>query len=249
MNMKRVALLVPLMVGGWANAQAASFADDAGPYVRAEAGYSKARDAQFRDNDPNSPDCFLVATVACNGGVLNHLGSGFNFGVGIGYRFPGGLRADISFNHRGGYDLKGRDPAGTDFDPPVKSDSVMVNGTFDLPVIAGTIRPFIGAGIGRSRNEMKPLKWNDPGCCSGTLTGGRKNDTTWQLTLGADIALDRKWTLEVLYRYTDMGKFVKSAGPDQFAPSGTFNVSGNTGAATGKLRANELIVGVRWGFK
>ena len=57
------------------------------------------------------------------------------------------------------------------------------------------------------------------------------------------------WTLEVLYRYSDMGKFVKSAGPDQFAPSGTFNASGNTGAATGKLRANELIVGVRWDFR
>jgi opacity protein-like surface antigen len=251
MKIARIALIGPFLVGVWMNVQAASFADDVGPYLRAEGGFSKARDAGFRDNDPNSADCFLIATVPgnCNGGVLNHLGNGFNFGAGVGYKFPGGIRADISFNHRGGYDLKGRDPAGTDFDPAVKSDSVMINGAFDLPVVMGSIRPFIGAGIGWTRNEMKALKWNEAGCCTGTLTGGKKNDTVWQLTLGADIALDRRWTLEVLYRYTDMGEFVKNAGPDQDASNGgPFNASGNTGAATGKLRSNEFIVGVRWKF-
>jgi hypothetical protein len=80
----RIALIGPFLVGVWMNVQAASFADDVGPYLRAEGGFSKARDAGFRDNDPNSADCFLIATVPgnCNGGVLNHLGNGFYFGAG-----------------------------------------------------------------------------------------------------------------------------------------------------------------------
>lgn len=247
--MKPLRLLVigAWLASGWAQAQ--KLAPGEGPYLKAEGGYSKARDASFREDNPNSPDCFLFVTGTTCGGTLDHLGSGWMLGIGVGYRFPGGIRADITYSHRDGYNLKGFDPAGTYYDPDVKSDAVMLNGTFDLPVVMGSIRPFIGAGVGRSRNDMKPLNWNDPGCCSGTLTGGKKNDTAWQLTLGADIPLDQGWTLEVLYRYMDMGKFVKNAGPDQAAPFGTFSASGNTVSATGKLRSNEIIIGVRRSFR
>jgi opacity protein-like surface antigen len=52
--------------------------------------------------------------------------------------------------------------------------------------------------------------------------------------------------LEVAYRYTDLGKIVKDAGPDQ---AGQFFGPGSvTGSATGKLRTNELLLAVRYGF-
>lgn len=224
------------------------FSQKSMPYMKAEIGYSKSLDAKFREDNPNSPDCFLFVTGATCGSSLDHLGSGWLFGVGAGLQFPGGFRADVTYNRRTGYNLKGWDPAGTYYDPDVKADTVMVNGTFDLPVVMGSFKPFIGAGIGRSRNEMKPLNWIDPGFGSGTLNGGTKSDTAWQFTLGADIALQKSWTLEVLYRYTDMGKFVKNFGPDQATPSGCFSASCNTISATGKLRANEFIIGIRRSF-
>jgi len=218
---------------------------DFGPFFKAEVGFSKARNAGMQDDAPNSPDCVMQPAVgAVCTGALDHLGSGWNFGVGVGYKFPGGFRVDIGYNHRAGYNLKGRDEAGTDFDPEVKSDAVMLNGTFDLPFALGPLKPFVGGGIGRSRNDMKPLKWNDPGCCAGTLTGGKKTDTAWQLTLGADIEVSKDWTLEVTYRYMDMGKFVKQAGPDQAGLFGT----GVTGSMTGRLRSNEINVGFKKPF-
>jgi opacity protein-like surface antigen len=248
--MANMSLVGALLVGGWTLAQPASAADT-GPYVRLEGGFSQANNAQFRDNEPNSPDCFLMASGAsprCNG-ELNHLGSGWTLGGGIGYRFSGGIRVDLSYNHRAGYKLKGSDPAGTDFDPDVKSDTSMINGTYDLPLLMGSVKPFIGAGIGRSRNEMKSLKWNDPGCCNGTLTGGKTSDTAWQLTLGAEIVFDKgEKTFEFLFRHADLGRFVKDAGPDQAAPAGTFNASGITGPATGKLRSNEIVFAIRRNF-
>jgi len=231
------------VAGGVLSVQQAEGADF-GPYVKAEAGYSKARSANFRDDSPNSPNCVLQANSGPCSGELNHLGSGWNLGVGVGYKFPGGFRAGVSYNRRAGYDLKGSDPAGTDFDPEVKSNAVMLNGAFDLPINLGPVKPFVGAGIGRSRNEMKPLKWNDPGCCSGTLTGGKKTDTAWEVTLGADIEVSKGWTLELMYRYMDMGKFVKDSGPDQAGLFGT----GVTSSATGKLRSNEIIVGFKFPF-
>ncbi len=56
--------------------------------------------------------------------------------------------------------------------------------------------------------------------------------------------------LELAYRYTDLGKIVKNAGSDQVpsATTGTVNASGTTGSASGKLRTNELLVAVRFGF-
>jgi len=204
-----------------------------------------ARKAEFREDNPNSPDCFLYVTSTTCGGTLNHLGNGWTGGIGVGYRIASGFRVDLTYNRHAGYNLSGTDPAGTVYDPDVASDAIMLNGTYELPVVFGALRPYVGAGIGQSRNEMKPLKWNDPGCCSGTLNGGKKTDTAWQLTLGADIALQNNWTLELFYRYMDMGKFVKNAGPDQ---SGNFSGSGSTISATGKLRADEFIVGLRRGF-
>jgi len=237
------AAVAAVLIAGPLYAQSSS-SSKVGPFIRAEAGFSKAVNPNFRDDDPSSANCFLIAAVGptCTG-ELDKLGKGKTLGIGVGYRFPGGIRADVSYNRRSGFELKGVDPAGTYFDPPVKTDTVMLNGTFDIPVKLGPVSPYIGLGIGRTKNDMKPINWFDGGA-SGTLTGGRKNDTAWQVTLGGDIDLTGGWVLELAYRYTDLGKIVKNAGPDQAGLFGT----GVTGSGTGKLRINELLMAVRFGF-
>lgn len=221
----------------------------AGPgfYVGAQVGYSDSRKADFKEDNPNASDCFLYTGATTCGGTLNHLGSSAVYGVSVGYRFSPLFRVDVSYQRRSGYNLSGSDPAGTEYDPKVKSDSVMVSGFVDIPYkIGGRVQPFVGAAVGRSRNTMDALNWNDPGCCTGTFNPGEShNSTAWQLTLGAAITLAQKLVLDVAYRYTDMGEFKKAEGQDQ---SGVFNASGTTTSATGKLRANEFLVGVRYGF-
>lgn len=245
MRTQYVAAMVALSIAGPLYAQS-SPSSKVGPFIRAEAGFSKAVNPHLRDDDPSSPNCFLIAAVGptCTG-ELDKLGKGKTLGIGVGYRFPGGIRMDVSYNRRSGFDLSGCDPAGSCFDPPVKSDAVMLNGTFDIPVKLGPVSPYIGLGIGRTKNDMKPINWFDGGS-SGTLTGGSKNDTAWQVTLGGDIDLTGGWVLEIAYRYTDLGKIVKHAGLDQ---AGVFHGPGiPTGSATGKLRTNELLMAVRFGF-
>jgi len=75
MNATRFALL---LVGGFAvtSAEAQGPAPGPGPYVRAEVGYSMARDANFREDNPASPDCFLFVTGTTCGGTLNDLNNG-----------------------------------------------------------------------------------------------------------------------------------------------------------------------------
>lgn len=215
-----------------------------GPYVSVQAGWSFARQAEFRDDTAVSPTCFLAVNYpgVC-GGQLDGLGSSFILGAGVGYRFANGFRADVTYTRRGGYSLSGSDPEGTVFDPDVTSDAVMINGYYDLPIVWQRFRPYVGGGIGRSRNSLDPINWRDP-TSSGQIPGGRTTDTAWQITLGAVIGVgDRMW-LDLSYRYADLGEIVKSAGPDL---QGQFNPPPNgTGPATGKLRANEIFVNFRY---
>lgn len=217
-----------------------------GPYVRVEVAHSQARKAAFRDDEAVSPTCFIAVNYpgVC-GAALDHLGSSTAYGLGVGYDFGNGLRADLSYGHRGGFDLRGTDPEGTDFDPPVKSNATMASLFYDLPVNWGGLRPYVGGGIGRTTNTMSQLHWRDPGS-SGILPGGRHRDTAWQLTLGANLALESGFVVEFGYRYLDMGRFRKSAGPDI---QGQFNPPPNgTGSATGRLRADELFLSIRRAF-
>jgi opacity protein-like surface antigen len=234
--------IVLLLMGGCSSFQGYKPGDI---YLRADLSYSNARSAGLQDDNPGSPECVMQTAGggACSGS-LGNLGNGTAFGVGAGYRFTDMIRGDLTYQRRSGYSLSGADSAGTNFDPPVTSDSVMVSGYLDIPVEVQSVRPYIGLGIGRSRNEMDPLKWNDPGCCSGTLTGGKATSTAWQVTLGANILLDKSWTLEMFYRYADMGDIKKERGADQAGLFGT----GVTGSMTGKLRTDEFGISIRFGL-
>ncbi len=218
-----------------------------GPYLTAQVGYSKARGANFKEDNPSSPDCFLYVTATTCGGTLDSLGSSPVFGVSVGYRISPMFRVDVGYQRRGGYNLSGWDPAGTYYDPTVSSDAMMVSGFLDFPYkIAGQVQPFAGLAVGRSKNKMDALRWTDPGCCTGVLNDGSTNNSTaWQATLGAAISLVKGWVLDVSYRYADMGEFKKPVGADQV---GNFSGSGMTTSATGKLRSNELLLAVRYEF-
>jgi opacity protein-like surface antigen len=226
-----------------------SSAPSAGPYIGAQVGYSRARNANFNEDNPGAANCFLFTTATACGGTLNSAGASATFGISAGYRF-GPFRADVSYQRRGGYNLSGWDPAGTYFDPPITSDAMIVSGFFDFPhKIGGWFQPYVGLGIGASKNKMEALKWNDPTCCTGTLNGGGSTTSAaWQGTLGAALSLDsvaKGLILDIAYRYTDLGQFKKPAGFDQV---GNFNGTGTTDSATGKLRANEFLFGVRWEY-
>jgi len=215
-------------------------------YFQLNTGWSWAQNAQVKDTDTTYTTCVLQqgGTLPCNG-TLDHLGSSWIIGAGVGYRLPHGFRVDLTYNNRNGYDLSGSDPAGTTFDPKTTANTVMFNGYYDLPfMIADRLRPYVGGGIGRSRNKVNNINWNDPPNFAGQIPGGSTTSTAWQLTLGADIRVTKNWVLDVGYRYTDLGDLETNAGA---ATSGQpFNAGNYTTPLKGKLRANEFLFNVRY---
>jgi len=58
------------------------------------------------------------------------------------------------------------------------------------------------------------------------------------------VRITRNWVLDVGYRYVDLGKLKTDSGP---ATSGqAFNANNFTTPLEGKLRANELLLNVRY---
>jgi len=216
-------------------------------YFQVNTGWSWAQNAKMTDTDTTHQTCVLasastVPNAPCDG-TLNHLGSSWIIGAGVGYRLSHGFRVDVTYNNRSGYNLSGSDPAGSTFDPKTTANTVMANGYYDLPVkITDKVTPYVGGGIGRSRNKVNTITWSDSPTSSGQIPGGSTTSTAWQLTLGADIRVTQNWVIDVGYRYTDLGDLKTTGG----ATTGGFNNANYTTPLQGKLRANEFLLNFRY---
>lgn len=136
--------------------------------------------------------------------------SGMLFGVGAGYAFNDWFRIDVTGEYRGKTAFRGFDtyPGGANDYYGTKSEwLVLANAYIDL----GTwwcVTPFIGAGIGFSRNTMDNFRdVNVPN--QGIAYGLSKTQTemAWALHAGLAYKVTKNFTAELAYRYTHLGDF------------------------------------------
>lgn len=193
--------------------------DDQGYYVRLDLGWGFARPAQ--------------ATGGAISGRVDDLGSSPLAGAGVGYRFNRHLRADLTTNYAGGYELDDADQAGRTYSGDVDAWTTLLNLYLEYPV--GDWSPYLIAGAGISRNKT--------GTVSRTGLASLEGDTTtefaWQAGLGVGHAVAPSWTLDLGYRYLDAGTFKSS---DRAS-------DGTTGSAvSGDLRSHLVMLGIRYSF-
>ncbi len=227
-------------------------AQSRGWYWRVDTGYAWTADADLKDNNPANP---VSGSYICGGpflsglcnappGQLNNIGNGWIAGLGVGYRFTRRFRADVALGYRGGFNLDDVDQTPSSYAAKITSVNLMVNGYVDFPIERlKSIVPYVGAGVGYARNQIGDItNLNMPPLPPGasTLPGGTMGGFAWQLSAGVSIDLTRKLVLDVGYRYLDSGKIGTQAGQ----VTGVF--AGPYDGANGKLRTNELQVGLRF---
>lgn len=202
----------------------AALAADDGVYVRLDSGWSFSRDAGDDINDD--------------------VGNSAIIGAGVGYRFNQYVRTDLTLGYRGGYEIDtGFNTAAANgtFKGDVSALTGMANVYVDVAKF-GMFTPYVGGGIGFSRNTVDDVAIRTNTGATGTLEGSTETSFAWQLSTGVGIEVAPKWTVDVGYRYIDMGQ----------AKSGdTMTLGGvtSTGATSkGELRAHELQAGVRYQF-
>jgi opacity protein-like surface antigen len=140
--------------------------------------------------------------------------SGILAGLGLGYQFNNWFRADLTGEYRGKADFHALDRYGSGAAPTggtneytgTKSEWLfLMNAYLDL----GTwwcITPFIGAGIGTSRNTIDHFRdVNVPNL--GVAYGGSASqwEFAWALHAGLSYKVTNSFTVEVAYRYLNLG--------------------------------------------
>ena len=186
------------------------------------------------------------------------------FGLGIGYAFNHWLRFDVTGEYRGAANFHGLDigtrPTCSGAAPCFADDrytgsksewTFLFNGYVDL----GTwynFTPFVGAGVGVSRNTIS--NFGDFSTCidssNCTLGGSDAFGGTastwsfaWALHAGLAYQLSQNVTLELAYRYIDLGK---ARSGDVIAFDGTNNFFNPM--EFNHLTSNDVKLGLRFNF-
>jgi opacity protein-like surface antigen len=224
--------------------------DFGGWYLRGDIGMTNSSAKLFSNN---------YATVPAGG--LQQLGEGFSggtsYGIGAGYQFNNWFRADVTGEYRSRVNFSGTDIA--TFPGPVVFSDVynggykswvgLVNGYVDL----GTwwcLTPFIGAGVGFANVETTGLQDSGSkytvangavGGASYFASGASTTNFAWAAHAGVAYKVTNNFTIELAYRYLDMGTAGHGYGQ-------SFDGS-NAGPSSFKFRdltSQDLRIGVRW---
>jgi opacity protein-like surface antigen len=199
-------------------------------------------------------------------GALQNQGFGWDsstsFGLGVGYKFNNWLRGDITGEFRGKANFHGAQniPLNTAFAGFAFADNytasksewvVMANAYVDL----GTwwcVTPFIGAGVGTSRNSISSFR--DDGISLQTGFGTSPSSTyaadasrwnfAWALHAGLGYQVTRNVTIELAYRYMNLGDFVTGR-TNSF--DGVTVVNGSPFTIK-DVTSHDVKLGVRWNF-
>jgi opacity protein-like surface antigen len=226
--------------------------DFGGWYLRGDIGMTNTSGKLFA---PAYNDASTVSVQQ----VGHEFTGGTSFGVGVGYQFNSWLRADVTGEYRSRVNFSGNDfavinglngvpgnsPFGDTYNGGVSSWVGLLNVYADL----GTwwcITPFIGAGVGAAYNtttglsDLATFPANNLSTSLYQANGASKTDLAWALHAGLAYRVNSNFTIELAYRYLDLGSAVTGGGS-------TF-----TGATSARpfqfnnLTSQDVRLGVRW---
>jgi opacity protein-like surface antigen len=223
-----------------------------GWYLRGDIGMTNTSGKLFAPayNDPSTVSVQQVG---------HEFTGGTSYGVGVGYQFNSWLRADVTGEYRSRVNFSGNDfavinglngvpgnsPLGDTYNGGVSSWVGLVNVYADL----GTwwcVTPFIGAGVGAAYNtttglsDMATFPANNLSTSLYQANGASKTDLAWALHAGLAYKVNSNFTIELAYRYLDLGSAVTGGGS-------TF--TGGTSARAfqfNNLTSQDVRLGVRW---
>ena len=222
--------------------------DFGGWYLRGDIGFSNQRVSRLN----NALDVNATTSVQ----NLNFNTAGI-FGLGVGYRFNNWFRADITGEYRGNSQFFGTDAItfaggfGTDTYHATKSEWVVLGNAY---VDLGTwwcITPFIGAGVGGARVSINGF--TDQGIVTNPLPPGppvaslafgdnvAKWNFAWALHAGVAYRVTPNFTVELAYRYLDMGNGLTGDLRTFDGQNAIVNPTTFKG-----ITSHDLKIGVRW---
>jgi opacity protein-like surface antigen len=234
------------------------------PYLRAGVGVDWSHDARLRDHNcaATQPPALFGCVLGRDGrplGAYGEFGVSPSLDVGIGYRLLPALRGEAQLIYHPDFGYSGEaNFLGVTGAQPVTADletlSALLVGYVDLARLGipsfGPVEPYVGGGVGLSRHSISPVTYRFPGLGANAATivqGGTNTSFSFMLTGGAALPLSDRVTLDVGYRYLDLGKVRTEAGPARIIRR-TFDRTLDIAGTETRLTSHGLSASLRVGF-
>jgi opacity protein-like surface antigen len=182
------------------------------------------------------------------------LGTGSAFGFSVGKYLTDNFRLELEAIKRTGYEFDVRDiasPTITD-KAKIETHALFINGFYDFQpfTMSNTaITPYLGGGVGISRNKMGTDAIHTNGLPDGrTFDGNTINQFAYKLSAGTLVSLTKQLSLDVNYQYVNLGAF---KGGTERSVNGvrTPALDLQRGFNGGDIKSQELMVGLQYTFK
>ena len=217
-----------------------------GYYITAKGGASKT---------------FNTGTTSFNGstGTLvtlqnEDLGAGSALGFSVGKYLTDSFRLELEAIKRMGYEYDARftNACCTNLTDKAKiqTEALFINGFYDfqpLSIRNTAITPYLGGGVGISRNKMGTVVEHRLGLTNGlTVDGNTINQFAYKLSAGTLVSLTEHLSLDVNYQYVNLGAF---KGGTEVYRDGVRQPDDQRGINGGDIKTQELMVGLQYTFK
>jgi len=204
-------------------------------YIEGKVGLSKPRNIKPDLNNPDNTD--FVGAKLKNSALYS-----INVGYNINDRFSLGL--SIGYNSSFKYNSLVQDTKDNNFTSTgkIKALTTILNGYYNLLDSSNMIIPYVGAGVGFSRNTLTDRIVFKNDNYFKTMKGASKTNFAWNLIAGGLINTNKNTQVILEYNYMDFGK-IKSGTIDVFPNENYPRAMTKT-----NLRAHSLMIGLRYRF-
>ena len=180
------------------------------------------------------------------------LGTGTAFGFSAGKYLNDNFRVELEVIKRDNYEYDAQwliaDNLSEKAD--IESTSLFINGFYDFhpfSISDKAITPYLGGGVGISRNKMGTVVGHTNGVPSiATVDGKTISQFAYKLSAGALLSFSEQLSLDVNYQYVDLGEFKSGTA---LYNSGVFIDNFQRPFNGGDIKTQELMVGLQYTFK
>jgi len=181
------------------------------------------------------------------------LGTGSALGFSAGKYLTDNFRLELEATKRTGYEFDARlftFPTFT-YKAKIETHALFINGFYDFQPfsISNTpITPYLGGGVGFSRNKMGTTVQNENGLPDGTTFNGNTiNQFAYKLSAGTLVSLTEQLSLDVNYQYVNLGAF-KGGSTRRVDGVHTATRDLQRPINGGEIKTQELMVGLQYKF-
>ena len=194
-------------------------------YLRGGIGLDRPGEAAFTDTDCSSTSPAALYGCGTGGDGAPYRSAG-RFGtvpaveLGLGYA-SGAIRFEALVEYRPQFTFEGRanflaPERRQDVSAKLSSVSGMLAVLVDLAALGlpkpGPFAPFLGAGIGVAQTRIGKTTVTFPATTT-SVPGGSRTGLVWMATAGVAVALGERVTLDLAWRYSDLGEVRTPRGP------------------------------------